>query len=122
MDDHLKRECPNRNFACKYCGKEDTYMNIIEFHDKLCLKKVVPCPNMECQCVMQRQEIECHISSDCKYAVIPCKYSSLGCGAKKTRAEMSSHEQKEKQLHLDMAMDATLKLKKDLESVEDTTL
>ena len=49
------------------------------------------------------------------HVIIPCKYESIGCDVRKKRRDMPDHKQDDK-LHLHMAIDTTLQLKKDLQS------
>ncbi len=114
LDEHLQEDCPNRDYECEHCGEEGTYAEITEVHDDICEFKLVYCPNDECPSVMQRQEVDEHVKSECEYTMTPCKYESIGCSVKMKRQDMEKHEQKDKQGHLNMAMDTTLQLKKEL--------
>ena len=62
---HLTSDCPNRDYECKYCGEEGTYASITELHDKVCLKKRVPCPNTGCPLAMERGGVEEHVQTVC---------------------------------------------------------
>ena len=113
LDDHLEKDCPNRDYECQYCGEKGTYAEITEVH-KTCVKKIIPCCNAECKETVPRGEVDKHVESECEHTVIACKYESIGCGVKRKRRDMAAHEQDNKQLHLDMAMDTTLQLKSDV--------
>ena len=88
---HLKKDCPNRDHTCEYCGEKGMYAHITETHDKTCPKKILPCPNATCPKRMQRQEIKKHLKTECEYAVIPCKYTELGCETELIRKDMTAH-------------------------------
>lgn len=35
LDEHLRKQCPNREYECKHCGMKDTYTNIV-LHENKC--------------------------------------------------------------------------------------
>ena len=108
---HLERDCPNRDYKCQHCGKEGTFTKISLVHDKICEKKIVPCPNADCTETMPRKDIEKHLNTECEYAVIACKYVNIGCCKEFQRREMAAHELDDK-IHLHMAIDTVNELKK----------
>ena len=96
LDKHLKRECMNREYECKHCGKKDTYANITQVHDETCEKKVLPCPNVRCTKIMKQANVESHLAHECDYTYISCKYKIIGCHKKLMRKLMRAHEQDHK--------------------------
>ncbi len=117
VDDHLAKDCPNRDYKCQHCGEKGTYTKITNIHDKICGKKIVPCPNGKCMKTMHCEVINKHVQSECEYTTIPCKYESIGCDVKRKRRELAAHEQNDK-LHLHMALDTTLQLKSENEKLK----
>ncbi len=109
----MEKKCPNRDYECQYCGEKGKYAEITKVHDKVCEKKIISCPNAECKDKIMRKDIDDHVDK-CKYSVIPCQYESIGCGVKRKREEIEAHE-KDDQLHLHMAIDTTIQLKKQLD-------
>ena len=110
LDKHLENDCPNRDHECEYCGEEGRYALITQVHDKICELKILPCPN-KCTKIMQRQDIEKHVHSECENAVIACDYRIIGCDTKLKRKDMAAHEQ-EDNFHLNMAIRAVQTLQK----------
>ena len=108
---HLERDCPNRDYKCQHCRIEGTFINISLVHDKICEKKIVPCPNADCTETMPRKDIEKHLNTECEYAVIACKYANIGCCKILKKIEMAAHELDDKS-HLHMAIDTVNELKK----------
>ena len=99
LEEHLKKDCPNRPHQCQHCGEKATHAEI-QVHDQTCPKKKVPCPN--CKEPIPREDIDAHINTECPLTEIPCKFASIGCEVKKTRKEMPSHEENDLlHLHLD---------------------
>lgn len=74
---------------------------------------VIPCTNEHCPREVKYWELQDHIDSECEYTVFPCKYEVIGCDMKLFRKDMESHENDDK-LHLHMAIDTTLQLKREL--------
>ena len=112
IDDHMKRECPNREYSCKYCEEKGTYVSITEVHDNVCKKKSILCPNSECGSMVQRRGVKRHLET-CPYEDVPCKYAKLGCGTTMRRHVISKHESDE-QSHMRMAIDTVVWLEKEV--------
>ena len=109
LDKHVDEDCPNRMYKCEDCGCEDTYTYITKSHHEDCPVIVLPCPKRPCTEMLQRQYLERHIETECKHAVVCCKYRGLGCEREMKRGDMAVHEEDDK-LHLHMAIDMTAKL------------
>lgn len=92
LDEHLEKDCPNRDYKCPHCGEESTYAEITEVHDQACEEKIIPCQSSECTKTMARKEMQEHVARECKFAIVPCKYGVIGCGVKRKRKDMSEHE------------------------------
>lgn len=102
LDEHLKQNCPLRDHRCKFCGANGTYACITEAHDRICKKKIVPCPN-NCTKTMPRQDIERHVSHECEHTVMACKFKNAGCKAEMKRGDITAHEMDDS-LHLGIAL------------------
>ena len=118
LANHLKKDCPNRDYECELCGEEGTYWYITEYHDDECDKKVVPCPNAGCCEVMPREDLDDHYSYECEYEIVSCKYENIGCGVEMVRRNMATHEQ-DNALHLQIAIGAVVKLQDTVEDLKD---
>ena len=108
---HLERDCPNRDYKCQHCGKEGTFTKISLVHDKICEKKIVPCPNADCTETMPRKDIEKHLNTECEYTLMACKYENIGCCKILKRKEIAAHELDDK-VHLHMAINTVNEIKK----------
>ena len=103
LDNHLKMECPNRNYQCVNCQKKGTFASITKEHDAVCTKKVVSCPNFKCTLTMERGLTKRHLETVCDFTVITCMYASIGCSSKMTRMDMKLHEEVDKS-HLPLTL------------------
>lgn len=110
LEQHLKNDCPYRDYECEHCGEKGTYTNITEVHDEKCEKKLVPCSNADCTDTIQRQAIKRHLK-DCIHTEVSCKYQKIGCNVKMKRNAISGHENDEDKLHLHMALNAIITMK-----------
>ena len=120
LNQHLKEHCLNRDYECKHCKEKATYAYITGLHDSLCEKKVLSCPNTECDDTMERAKIKDHLENHCDYTIVSCKYESIiGCDVKLKRKDMGAHEQDDK-VHLHQAYDIVVKLQDDIQSVTTT--
>ena len=107
LDDHLKTKCPKRAYECQHCGEKGTYASITEDHDKVCDKKIVPCPNKGsgCPLSMERGKTKQHVRSVCDYTEVACAYESLGCAVKMLRRDAEKHKREAREKHMDLALD-----------------
>ena len=107
LDDHLKTKCPKRAYKCQHCGEKGTYASITEEHDKVCDKKIVPCPNKGsgCPLSMERGKTKQHVRSVCDYTEVACAYESLGCAVRMLRKDAEKHKREAREKHMDLALD-----------------
>ena len=117
LNKHLKFECPNRDFYCKYCGEEGTYRSIQLCHEYSCEKKVITCPKDGCSEKMKRKHLAKHLRTDCQHAVISCKYVSIGCDERMKRQDMEAHEL-DYASHLGVALDTINLLREERRNTE----
>ena len=115
--DHLRAECPNRDYNCEHCGEAGSYVHITQVHNKTCHSKIVPCSNPKCGKTMQRQDMKCHLDTECDFTLVSCKYEGISCDVKLKRKDMAAHEQNDIRLHLHMALNRVSELEKALDSL-----
>ena len=113
LHDHLKTNCPKRAYECQHCGEKGTYASITEDHDKLCDKKIVPCPNKGkgCPLSMERGKTKQHVRSVCDYTQVACAYESLGCGVRMLRKDIKKHQENDNNMHLHLSLQTVCVLK-----------
>ena len=106
LDKHLKTKCPKRAYKCQHCGEKGTYASITEDHDKVCNKKIVPCPNKGsgCPLSMERGKTKQHVRSVCGYTQVACAYESLGCAVRMLRKDVEKHEKDSREQHVDLSL------------------
>ena len=107
LDHHLKTNCPKRDYECQHCGEKGTYASIKKDHDKVCDKKIVPCPNKGsgCPLAMERGKNNQHVRSVCDYTEVACAYESLGCGVRMLRKDVEKHKREAREKHIDLVLD-----------------
>ena len=125
MDQHANRECPHRPYRCEYCNRDGTYMSITGPHYETCNKYPVECPNGCDTTQIPRDEVDRHKQEDCPLQFVPCQYKVIGCTEQVQRQDLQRHLEKEKDSHLQLAMDAvvdlTTKVNKMAAKVEELT-
>ncbi len=109
LEHHVQSECPKRAYKCEFCSKKGTYASIMEYHDNLCLKKPVPCPNTDCTLTLERGRVKRHVASECEHTVVACKYNSIGCPEWKKRKDIRIHEEDDK-IHLRLSLNKVSQL------------
>ena len=105
LDDHLKTKCL-KACECQHCGQKGTYASITEDHDKVCNKKIIPCPNKGsgCPLSMERGKTNQHVRSVCGYTEVACAYESLGCGVRMLRKDVEKHEKEAQEKHVKFSL------------------
>ena len=92
---HQSDDCPKRPYACQHCNKhaatfKATYEEVTQNHWPVCPFFPLSCPN-NCELVLQRQEVEHHMSRDCPLTLVLCDFHMVGCQIELTRRDMPSH-------------------------------
>ena len=88
---HQSDDCPERPFACQHCNQyKATFEEVAENHWPVCPFYLLPCPN-NCDLVLQRQDLEQHISQECPLVFVDCDFQMVGCKVRLPRRDMPSH-------------------------------
>ena len=88
---HQSDDCPKRPFACQHCNMyAATFEDVTQNHWPVCPFFPISCPN-NCELVLQRQEVEHHMSRDCPLTLVLCDFHVVSCQAHLTRRDMPSH-------------------------------
>ena len=91
LQPHQSDDCPKRPFVCQHCNQhEGTFEEVTQSHWPVCPSFPLPCPN-NCDLVLQRQELEQHVSQDCPLTLLDCNFQMVGCGVCLPRRGMPSH-------------------------------
>ena len=126
LDVHETSYCPNRPYACKYCGYNDSYVNITEKHYLKCDYYPVSCPNKCTQDKMPRYQIETHLGTSLFFPFlhfpkvelrplqpVECEFSWAGCKVKPKRQDLPEHCSENLQQHFSHVAKACKELKKE---------
>ena len=99
LQEHETSSCPNRPFACEFCGHKATYNEITGEHCRICEKYPVECPNREqgCQWSGTQGDIGRHLNYDsfegefeeCQFVSVACPHD---CNYELQRREIDSHK------------------------------
>ena len=88
---HQSDDCPKRPFACQHCNMyAATFEDVTQNHWPVCPFFPLSCPN-NCELVLQRQEVEHHVSQDCPLTLVLCDFHVVCCQARLTRRDMPFH-------------------------------
>ena len=71
LDQHLKNECPNRQYQCRHCATTGRYCDITTTHLDTCPKVKIPCPNTHCKALVPRCDLSDHLTT-CEYVLLHC--------------------------------------------------
>ena len=90
LEDHVKNVCGYRQFTCKYCGYQSTYVTITSGHYSKCHQYPVPCPNNCSAKAHPRSLISNHLAL-CPEQEVACDFSEMGCKEKMKRRLLQAH-------------------------------
>ena len=91
MTDHLRKECPKREYRCPHCNYQGTYDFVTEGHMPECSFCPVACPYLGCGVTGEREVMEDHIKNKCPEQHIECGYKYAGCEVKYRRKNEEEH-------------------------------
>ena len=105
---HETNQCPKRPYICFHCWKEGTFDDIESSHYTVCTLLPVPCPT-GCSTQVPRNQLLSHLG-ECYRRLVKCKYRQIGCPAVLEAKDMEQHLETHKDRHLELSMDAVVKL------------
>ena len=103
LEKHTKEECPRRQYECPHCQESGEYQERTTKHLEECPMVEVPCPKRKCETHLLRRDLSKH-GKECLFAIVPCKFSIIGCMEKVERKNLAEHEG-DTQQHLRLAVD-----------------
>ena len=120
LANHEENECPKRPYICQYCGDEDTYWNITNYHYDDCPEYPVTCPN-ECdpKKTIPREDVDAHIKNDCPLQRVACELCWAGCTARPQRKDIEQHITSNQIQHLTLLAKACGELNKRCNKLEE---
>ena len=91
LPEHRNKECLKRPFTCPTCKEyESDYEDVTSTHMPECKCRPVECPS-KCGLVVEAQNLQAHLYSDCELAEVECEFNHAGCEARITRKLLPSH-------------------------------
>ena len=88
---HQNDQCPKRPFSCQYCKDyTSSYKTVVTKHWPVCRYYPVQCL-IKCGKMVERQNLEQHINSDCPLTVTDCDFKNIGCDVRLSRKDMPAH-------------------------------
>ena len=102
---HQSSQCLKRPFSCQYCEDFDSsYEDVTTNHWPVCGYYPLPCPN-KCDEILQRQNLQSHITNDCPLTIIDCDFQHVGCEERLPRKDMPIHLQNSIMCHMSLHLE-----------------
>ena len=102
MEQHLVKECAQREHACQYCSFKDTYQMVVDTHLPQCINYRMQCTNLGTNSVMENDKSACCLKE------VGCEFSGLGCDARLKVEEREEHCRQNTQKHLALTAAASV--------------
>ena len=104
LESHLTKDCPKRSHTCPHCRLIGEHQMITGHgHLSICSGVLVSCTL--CSKEVKRAMIKTHVVA-CRVEPVPCQYQSVGCTAQPRRQDISQHNLKAMNDHLQLAVQA----------------
>ena len=115
VEQHMAKECAQREHACQYCFFKATYQVVVDTHMPECDLFPLQCPNL-CGVTCERHVMEDHMSM-CLLEEVGCEFSGVGCDERLRRGEQEEHSRQNSQKHLSLTAAASLKMNLQLQQM-----
>ena len=91
LREHRNKACPKRPFTCPTCTEyESDYEDVTSTHMPECKCRPVECIN-KCGLVVEAQNLQAHLSSDCELTEVECEFNHAGCKVRIVRKLLPGH-------------------------------
>ena len=99
---HQSDQCLLRPFSCKYCKDfNSNHIDVTTNHWPVCGYYLLPCTD-KCGEIIQRQNLQSHITNDCPLTIIDCDLQHVGCEVRLPRKDMPAHLQESMVQHMSL--------------------
>ena len=91
LPEHRNKECLKRPFTCPTCEEyESDYEDVTSTHMPECKCRPMECP-FKCGLVVEAQNLNAHLSSDCELVEVACEFNHAGCEVRIIRKLLPGH-------------------------------
>ena len=94
IESHKREECLNRPYSCPYCGENKPYCQIKQGHNP------IKCPNSDCKKLVCSPLLNLHVTTECDFSLVDCKYKEIGCKERIMRKDVLQHENSHQQFFI----------------------
>lgn len=114
LERHEKNNCQKRTVNCTYCQASGIYEVIVSSHLQTCPNYPIHCPN-ECKIEFKlpRRRMNSHLKDECPLVDVKCRYEWAGCEWVGYRGDLTVHEERSSNEHLEQVSTATKSLKEE---------
>ena len=103
LQSYLRDYCSQRDYECPHCLQMGRYRERVTSHLQDCPMVLTECPNEGCTKTIASSKIPAHVTNDCPFTVLQCRYSEAGCEIELQRKDLDEHENNNR-LHLRVAI------------------
>ena len=85
--------CPHKEKGCKWIGQLgqlENHLNLNPLRDRLCRHEPIQCQRCHTH-LCERRLMPNHVSKECVYRDIECRYCHVGCAVKQPEQQMKEH-------------------------------
>ena len=96
--------CPHRDKGCEWIGQlrqVENHLNQDPLPDKLCQYQEIQCQHCQTH-LCERRLMPNHVSNDCPFRDLECRYRHVGCKVKKPQQQMEEHMREAVSDHLNL--------------------
>jgi hypothetical protein len=91
LEEYHRRNCLYLMEPCSFC-RQLIRRSDLKTHIDICRDEVVPCTEKECEWKGPRKEMHTHLTTECQFYKVACRFASVGCESTGTLAQRKQHE------------------------------
>ncbi|PFX32985.1 TNF receptor-associated factor 4 [Stylophora pistillata] len=115
---HMSEECPRRLTKCQYCRAQVKFEDM-QSHLQVCPRFPLSCPNSCGVSQIPREEVDRHLTHDCRSNLIHCPFKHVGCQHQCPQRSLTQHLEDGMKKHLELVSQLALDQRKEIDELRE---
>lgn len=115
---HMSDECPKRLTKCQYCRAQVKFEDM-QSHLQVCPRFPLSCPNSCGVSQIPREEVDRHLSHDCRSNHVHCPFKHVGCEHQCPQRTLAQHLDNDMKNHLELVSQLAIDQQRELDELRE---
>ncbi|CAH3110825.1 hypothetical protein pdam_00000405 [Pocillopora damicornis] len=115
---HMSEECPRRLTKCQYCRAQVKFEDM-QSHLQVCPHFPLSCPNSCGVSQIPREEVDRHLTHECRSNLIHCPFKHVGCQHQCPQRSLTQHLEDGMKKHLELVSQLALDQRKEIDQLRE---